>query len=101
MKLYDVKLLTVICEILVQKNVNDILTKYGAIGHTTYDVRGKGEKGMRGEGLQDQKNVKIEVVLSKDKLEKIIEEITTTLFADLTIIFYVSDVQVVRIEKFS
>jgi len=101
MKLYDMKLLTVTCEILAQKNVNNILAKYGVTGHTTYDVRGKGEKGMRGEGLQDQKNVKIEVVLSKDKLEKIIEEITATLFADLTIIFYVSDVQIVRIEKFS
>ena len=100
MKLYDVKLLTITCEILAQKNVNDILRKYGATGQTVYDVRGIGEKGMRGDGLQDQKNVKIEIVLSKDKLERVVEEITTVLLADFAIILYVSDIQVVRIEKF-
>lgn len=101
MKLYDVKLLTITCETHAQKNVNDILRKYGTNGQTTYDVRGIGEKGTGGGGLLDQKNVKIEIVLSKDKLEKIVGEITATLFADFVIMLYVSDIQVVRIEKFA
>lgn len=100
MKLYDAKLLTITCEILAQKNVKEILAKHKVTGYTTYDASGRGEKGLRGQGLQDEKNIKIEVVLSKDKLEGIVEEVARTLFSDFTIMLYTSDVQIVRMEKF-
>ena len=64
MKLYDVKLLTITCEILAQKNV------------------------------------KVEVIMREEKLSAVIEDISRTLFPDFTIILYVSDVGVVRTEKF-
>ena len=95
------KLLTVTCEILAQKNVKAILTKHKVTGHTTYDASGSGEKGQRGQGLQDEKNIKIEAIMTKNTLEKVVEEIARTLFSDFTIIVYVSDVQVIRAEKFS
>lgn len=100
MKLYEMKLLTITCEILAQKNLNEILVKHNITGYTTYEVRGQGDKGQRGYGLQDEKNIKIEIISSKEIIEKIIEEIARTLFADYTIILYVSDIQVVRAEKF-
>ncbi len=100
MKLYDANLLTITCEILAQKNVKNILQKHMVTGYTTYDASGSGEKGQRGQGLQDEKNIKIEAVMSKDTLEKVVEEIARTLFSDFTIIIYVSDVKVVRAEKF-
>lgn len=100
MKLYDGKLLTIVCEILAQKNVKEILAKHHVTGYTTYDASGSGEKGLRGQGLQDEKNIKIEAVLSGDKLDGVTEEITRTLFSDFTIILYVGDVKVVRMEKF-
>ena len=46
MKLYNVKLLTVTCEILAQKNVIDILTKHKITGYTTYEVDGNGARGL-------------------------------------------------------
>lgn len=101
MKLYNAKLLTVTCEILAQKNVKDILAGHNVTGYTSYEAAGKGEKGLRGQGLQDEKNVKIEAVMREETLEKVVEEIARTLFADFTIILYVSDVSVVRTEKFS
>ncbi len=100
MKLYKVKLLTVTCEILAQKNVIDILTKHNITGYTTYEVDGNGTKGLRGQGLKNEKNVKVEVIMQEDKLQDIVEEIARTLFTNFAVVLYVSDVGVLRTEKF-
>ena len=100
MKLYNVKLLTITCEILAQKNIIDILKNHEITGYTSYEVDGNGEKGLRGQGIQAEKNVKVEVIMRDEKLSDVIEDISRTLFPDFTIILYVSDVGVVRTEKF-
>ena len=100
MKLYNIKLLTVTCEILAQKNVIDILTKHNITGYTSYEVDGNGAKGIRGQGLQNEKNVKVEVIMQENKLQDVIEEIARTLFTNFAIVLYVSDVGVLRTEKF-
>ena len=100
MKLYNVKLLTITCEILAQENIIEILKKHDITGYTTYAVDGNGSRGLRGHGLQTEKNVKVEVIMREEKLSDVIEEISQTLFADFAIILYVSDVGVVRTEKF-
>ena len=100
MKLYTVKLLTITCEILVQKNIIEILKKHEITGYTSYEVDGNGARGLRGQGLQTEKNVKVEVIMREEKLSDIIEEISRTLFANFAIVLYVSDIGVVRTEKF-
>jgi len=104
MRLYNMKLLTITCEILAQQNVIDLLHKHSISGYTLYEVSGSGAKGIRGirgQGFQNEKNVKIEVVLQEEKLSDILEEIARTLFSDYAIITYVSDIGVIRMEKFS
>ena len=100
MKLYNVKLLTITCEILAQKNVIDILKNHEITGYTSYEVDGNGEKGLRGQGIKAEKNVKVEVIMREEKLSDVIEDISRILFPDFAIILYVSDVGVVRTEKF-
>jgi len=100
MKLYNVKLLTVTCEILAQKNIIEILKKHEITGYTTYEVEGNGARGLRGQGLKNEKNVKVEVIMREDKLSDIVEEISRTMFANFALVLYVSDVGVVRTEKF-
>lgn len=99
MKLYEIKLLTITCEVLAQKNVFDILARHRVSGYTFYEVEGSGSKSLHGKGISD-KNVKIEIVLGNDKLESIVEEITRTMFSDFAIILYVGDAGVIRSEKF-
>lgn len=101
MKLYNVKLLTIVCEILAQKNVIDIFEKHKVSGYTIYEAEGNGAKGIRGKGFKNEKNVKIETILTEKTAEKIIEEILSTLISDYAIIFYINDVQVARVEKFT
>jgi nitrogen regulatory protein PII len=100
MKLYNVKLLTITCEILAQKNIIEILSKHDITGYTTYEVDGNGARGIRGQGLKIEKNVKVEVIMREEKLQDVVEEISRTLFANFAIVLYVSDVGVVRTEKF-
>lgn len=100
MKLYTVKLLTVTCEILAQKNIIEILNKHEITGYTTYEVDGNGARGIRGQGFKNEKNVKVEVIMREEKLQDVVEEISRTMFANFAIVLYVSDVSVVRTEKF-
>jgi len=100
MKLYNVKLLTITCEILAQKNIIEILKKHEISGYTTYEVDGNGARGIRGQGFKNEKNVKVEIIMREEKLQDVVEEISRTLFADFAIVLYVSDVNIVRIEKF-
>ena len=100
MKLYAIKLLTVTCEILAQKNVIDILSKHNITGYTTYEVEGNGARGLRGQGLKNEKNVKVEVLMQEEKLQDVVEEIARTLFTNFAVVLYVSDVGVLRSEKF-
>lgn len=100
MKLYNVKLLTITCEILAQKNIIEILKKHKITGYTTYEVEGNGARGLRGQGFKNEKNVKVEIILREEKLQDVVEEISRTLFANFAIVLYVSDVGVVRTEKF-
>ena len=101
MKFYNVKLLTVICEILAQKNILDILAKHKISGYTTFEVEGNGSRGLRGQGLKNEKNVKVEVIMQEDKIQDVTEEIARTLFTNFAIVLYVSDVGVLRTEKFN
>jgi len=100
MKLYTVKLLTITCEILAQKNILEILKNHKITGYTTYEVDGNGTRGLRGQGFKNEKNVKVEVIMREEKLSDVIEEISRTLFANFAVVLYVSDVGVVRTEKF-
>lgn len=100
MTLYNVKLLTITCEILAQKNIIEILAKHDITGYTTYEVDGNGARGIRGQGLKIEKNVKVEIIIREEKLQDVVEEISRTLFANFAIVLYVSDVGVVRTEKF-
>ncbi len=101
MKLYNVKMLTIVCEILAQKNIINILEKHNVSGYTTYESEGNGARGIRGRGFKNEKNVKIEVILRETTAEKIIEDILSKLISDFAVIFYMSDVQVARSEKFT
>ena len=100
MKLYNVKLLTITCEILAKENVIDILKNHEITGYTTYEVDGNGARGIRGQGLKTEKNVKVEVIMREEKLDGVVEEISRTLFANFALVLYVSDIGVVRMEKF-
>ena len=76
------------------------MNKHNITGYTLYEVEGNGARGLRGQGLKNEKNVKVEVIMQKETLQDVVEEIARTLFTNFAIVLYVSDVDVLRTEKF-
>ncbi len=100
MKLYGAKLLAITCEILARENVVEILKGHGITGYTTYEVDGEGARGLRGQGLKNERNVRVEAIMMEERLSGVVEEISRTLFANFAVVVHVSDVGVLRPEKF-
>lgn len=101
MKLYEMKLLTAICEIYAVQKIIKIFEKYKVRGYTVTEVGGYGDSGLRGVGLPEEKNMKIETIVRNETAEKIIEDITLTLIQNHIIIIYLTDTKILRIEKFT
>ncbi|MGB3457435.1 MAG: DUF3240 family protein [Litorimonas sp.] len=94
-----------IVERLIQDDVVDILERGGAKGYTIVPGSGKGEHSRRrGRGahiVDDFTIVRIEFIIADAaKARALAEEVATTWFEQYPGIVYVSDVEVIRAERF-
>jgi len=62
MNLHPMKLVTIICESVLEERIVEVLRECGAHGHTAFDVRGSGRQGDRSADLIESGNVQIEVI---------------------------------------
>jgi len=106
------KRVTIITEALIKDDIIKHIVSHGARGYTIDTVYGRGQtgKGLRGErGLRDDesligdhlRNVKIEVITSKEAAEKILSSVVEKFFKNYSGIIYMHDIEVVRAEKFA
>jgi len=93
-------LLTVICEAVLEARLLDDLQRLGAPGWTVSDARGRGNRGVRNAGWDNDGNVRIEVVCSRTLAEKLSQHVQQQYYADYAMICYLSAVEVLRPEKF-
>ncbi|MDO8909646.1 MAG: transcriptional regulator [Pseudohongiella sp.] len=93
-------LLTVICEAVLEVRLLDELQVLGAPGWTVSDARGRGSRGVRSAGWDNDGNVRIEVVCSRAMAKLLSEHIQQKYYADYAMICYLSAVEVLRPEKF-
>ena len=93
-------LLTVICEAVLEARLLEDLGQLGAPGWTVSDARGRGSRGVRSAGWDNDGNVRIEVVCNRDMANKLSQHIQQKYYADFAMICYLSPVEVLRPEKF-
>jgi len=94
------KLLTIVCEADLERTLVSLLSEHGAGGYTITDARGQGAHGERDGLWPPSSNIRIEVLCD--------EQLATTIAADLQVRYYegygmiifISDVQVLRPDKF-
>ena len=102
---YHATKVTVIAEkILLDRLVKD-LEHAGAKGYTIVNGSGKGEEfnrpGDRASVISDFSIVRIEFILADgDKARALAEQITEKFFSQYSGIIYISDVEVIRHERF-
>ena len=100
MNLHPMKLVTIICEAILEERVVELLRDCGTHGHTAFSVRGSGNQGERSADLTESGNVQIEVILKPAVTATLFSRLHAEFFQDYAMIAYESDVQVLRPEKF-
>jgi nitrogen regulatory protein PII len=100
MNLHPMKLVTIICESILEERVVELLRQSGAHGHTAFDVRGSGNQGERTADMLESGNVQIETIVQPAVAEAVLQKLRDELFHDYAMIAYESEVRVMRPEKF-
>lgn len=94
------KKLTIITEATIERLLTDQLEKLGAKGYTITEARGKGARSVRSGDWDQNMNVRIEIICEDSIAQKIIAYCTEHYYKNYAMILYLSDVEVVRPEKF-
>jgi len=100
MNLHPMKLVTSVCEAVLEERIAEVLHECGAHGHTAFDVRGSGRQGQRSADLVESGNVQIEVIAKPSVAETMLARLHAEVFHDYAMVAYESDVRVMRPEKF-
>jgi nitrogen regulatory protein PII len=93
------KLVAIVAEPVLEERIVKTLHELGARGHTATAAHGAGSRGRRATDPPGE-SVRIEVVVSPDVADRILDHVATTYFPHYAVIAFVSDVEVVRGEKY-
>jgi hypothetical protein len=94
------KLLTVVTEAALENVLTHEIGKLGAHGYTITDARGKGRRGARNAGWEHSGNIRVEIICDAATAKRISEHLWEHYYEDYAMILTVSDVEVLRPEKF-
>lgn len=100
MTLHPMRLVTVVCEAVIEERIVEVLRECGAQGHTAFDVRGSGRQGQRSADLVESGNVQIEVIVKPATAEAMLARLHSEFFQDYAMVAYESEVRVMRPDKF-
>ena len=94
------KLLTIVTEAALERELVGEIERLGAHGHTITDARGKGGRGIRNAGWNLSANIRIEVVCTTDTAHAIAAVLRERYYDNYAMILFIGDVEVLRPEKF-
>lgn len=99
MKTISLKLLTIIADEALQQRLTRDVKALGAKGYTVEKAFGEGARGGRISQWEGE-NIRMELLVSKEVAEKILERLARDYFEKFSIIAYLCDAEVLRGEKF-
>ncbi|MBK1699609.1 DUF3240 family protein [Thiococcus pfennigii] len=94
------RLLTIVTEAALEQLLVKDLEALGASGYTVTDARGKGSRGTRNAAWGESSNIRVEIVCDAATAEAIAAHLQARYYAHYAMILFVSDVAVLRPEKF-
>lgn len=100
MNVYTRKLLTIITEAAIENPLIRNIERLGAHGYTVTDARGKGGRGVRSAGWETSSNIRIAVACGVETAEAITAHLKTHYYDNYAMILFMSEVEVLRPEKF-
>ena len=100
METHPKKLLVVIAEAALERQLVADVRRLGAHGYTVIDVRGGGARGDRGADWDADRSIQMEVICDDTVVRKIADHIHQSYFKDYAVTVCVTEVGVLRPEKF-
>ena len=100
MKTHPRTLLVVIAEAALERQLVADVKRLGAQGYTVIDVRGGGARGDRGADWDADRSIQMEVICDDAVAGKIADHIHQSYFEDYAVTVCITEVGVLRPEKF-
>ncbi len=94
------KLVTIITEATIEKELLELLEEQGVTGYTITDARGKGHRGVRDSSWEFGSNIRVEIVCEQKIADKVSEYLKKNYYDNYAMIIFVREVEVLRPEKF-
>lgn len=95
------KLVTIITEAVIEKELLQELAQLGVSGYTITDARGKGHRGVRNTAWEHGANIRLEVVCDDRLAKAIADHLKERYYENYAMIVFITDVEVLRPDKFS
>lgn len=95
------KLVTIITESVIEKEITQEIEKLGVSGYTITDARGKGHRGVRNAGWEHGSNIRVEVVCEDRLAKAVADHLKERYYENYAMILFITDVNVLRPEKFN
>lgn len=93
-------LVTIVTEAVLERQLSEDLKRLGAHGFTVVDARGEGSRGIRAADWEYSRNIRVETICEREVADSIMQHISATYYANYAMIAYLSDVEVMRPDKF-
>lgn len=90
---------TIIAERVLRDDLIALIKERGASGWTLAMVEGEGSRGIRASEWEGR-NVQIDTLVPSEVAETIMDEVGKRYFKDWSVIVYVTDVEVLRKDKY-
>lgn len=87
------KLVTVVCESMLEPDLAREIVALGAVGYTITDARGLGTHGMRSGSWAKEGNIRLEILCDETVGGRIIEHLKQSYDRDYGLLIFSSDVE--------
>lgn len=86
------RLLTIVCESMLEAFLQEELPRLGVSGYTIYDVRGAGRHGRRSGSWAKESNIKVDIVCAAEVAERVVAHINKEYKQHYALVMYSGDV---------
>jgi nitrogen regulatory protein P-II 2 len=100
MQTHPKKLLVIIAEAALEKQLVRDARQYGAHGYTISDVRGGGERGEREASWEADRSIEMKVVCDTTVAQALAQHVLANYAQHFQLVLFTADVGVFRAEKF-
>jgi hypothetical protein len=100
MAMHTRRLVTVVTEANLERQLVADVERLGARGWTLTDARGRGHRGRRTSGWEQDGNIRLEVICDPELAQAIARHLRATYYDHYAMIVFMQDVEVLRPDKF-